>query len=95
MDAASTIVKYDVVSGSRVMHDFGPTVSCGEPVFVPAEGCVGEDEGYLMTFTHDSATGRSSFVVLDASDLRSAPIATVPLPQRVPNGFHGSWFADE
>ncbi|MEN9506655.1 MAG: hypothetical protein RI958_2581 [Actinomycetota bacterium] len=95
MDAASTIVKYDVVSGSRVMHDFGPTVLCGEPVFVPAEGCVGEDEGYLMTFTHDSATGRSSFVVLDASDLRSAPIATVPLPQRVPNGFHGSWFADE
>ena len=54
-----------------------------------------EDEGYLVTFVLDKATAASSFVVLDASDMSSAPLAVVPLPQRVPLGFHGSWFADD
>jgi carotenoid cleavage dioxygenase len=34
-------------------------------------------------------------VVLDAADMSAAPLAEVALPQRVPHGFHGSWFADE
>ncbi len=94
MHDASNVFKYDLQTGARTMHDLGPNVSSGEPVFVPAGESAGEDEGYLMTFVHDSATGRSSFVVLDASDMSAPAIATVPLPQRVPVGFHGSWFAD-
>ena len=54
-----------------------------------------EDQGCLVTFVHDGDTGVSSFVVLDASDMGNEPLAVVPLPQRVPHGFHGSWFADE
>jgi len=94
MDAPSTILKFDVQSGQRTMHDFGPTTSSGEPVFIPASDSAGEDEGYLVTYLYDKATDSSSFVVLDAADMSAAPIATVPLPQRVPNGFHGSWIAD-
>ena len=66
----------------------------GEPVFVPTHDAAAEDEGYLVTFVHDPATSTSRFVVLDAGDMSSAPLAVVPLPQRVPFGFHGSWFAD-
>ena len=95
MHDASNVFKYDLQTGARTMHDLGPNVSSGEPVFVPAGDSAGEDEGYLMTFVHDSATGRSSFVVLDAGDMSAPAIATVPLPQRVPVGFHGSWFADD
>jgi carotenoid cleavage dioxygenase-like enzyme len=94
MDDPTCIVKYDVVTGERSVHDFGPTTSSGEPVFVPARDGAAEDEGYLVTYLYDAAAASSSFVVLDAADMSAAPIATVALPQRVPHGFHGSWFAD-
>lgn len=94
-DAATGVVKYDLQTGERTVHSFGATGLSGEPVFVPARADAGEDEGYLVTYTHDVATDVSSFVVLDASDMSAAPLAVVPLPQRVPRGFHGSWFADE
>ena len=89
------IVKYDLDTGSRTFHDFGPTALSGEPVFVPSRPDAAEDEGYLVTYVLDTATASSSFVVLDAADMAAEPIATVALPQRVPLGFHGSWFADE
>ncbi|MEY4176192.1 MAG: hypothetical protein RI900_3357 [Actinomycetota bacterium] len=95
MEAPTGIVKYDLVTGSRTMHDFGPTCLSGEPVFVPAHDTAAEDEGYLVTYVLDKATASSRFVVLDAADMSASPIAEVPLPQRVPLGFHGSWFADE
>ncbi len=95
MDAPSTIVKYDLRTGARTAHDFGAGGSTGEPVFVPRAGAVAEDDGYLVTFVHDAPSGSSSFVVLDATDVGVEPLAVVPLPQRVPYGFHGSWFADE
>ncbi len=49
---------------------------------------------YLMAFTHDENAGQSSFVVLEAAHIDKGPIARVRLPQRVPYGFHGAWFAD-
>lgn len=94
MDSASVIVKYDLADGSSSRHDFGPGGLPGEPVFVPAAESAREDEGYLMTYVHDAADGRSRLVVLDASDMSAPPVASVALPQRVPHGFHGSWFAD-
>jgi carotenoid cleavage dioxygenase len=94
-DGAAGVLKYDLAAGSSSYHDFGDTVSCGEPVFVPARDGAAEDEGWVMTYTYDRATGSSSFVVLDATDMAAAPVAEVPLPQRVPHGFHASWFADE
>lgn len=94
MDASTAIVKYDLHTGARTMHDLGPAAQTGEPVFVPAHDGAGEDEGYLVTFVYDRAEDASRFVVLDAADMSAAPVATVPLPQRVPHGFHGSWFAD-
>ncbi len=89
------VLKYDLADGSTTFHDFGAGVSTSEPVFVPADTGAGEDEGRIMSYVWDRATDSSSFVVLDASDMSAAPIASVSLPQRVPNGFHGSWFADE
>ena len=93
MEAPTGIVKYDLETGSRTFHDFGPTALSGEPVFVPSRPDAAEDEGYLVTYVFDADRSTSSFVVLDAADMGVDPIATVELPQRVPNGFHGSWFA--
>jgi carotenoid cleavage dioxygenase len=62
---------------------------------VPAAGAdPTTDEGYLMRYVWDERTNESEFVVIDATDLTRDAIARVKLPQRVPNGFHGSWIAD-
>ena len=42
-----------------------------------------------MLFVYDERTQASEFVVYNASTLSSKPVARVPLPQRVPYGFHG------
>ena len=49
----------------------------------------GEDDGYLVLFVYDERTQASEFVVYNARTLSSKPVARVPLPQRVPYGFHG------
>ncbi len=50
---------------------------------------LGEDDGYLMTYVYDNHTDCSEFVVYNATTMSSEPVAKVPLPQRVPFGFHG------
>ena len=34
----------------------------------------------------------TSLCIWDASAFPAEPVATVALPQRVPNGLHGTWF---
>jgi len=93
--ALAGLLKLDLRTGRTVQHAFGAGRNPGEPVFVPAEGAdPASDEGYVMTYLHDEGTGRSEFVVLDASRFDAPPIARVALPQRVPYGFHGSWISD-
>jgi carotenoid cleavage dioxygenase len=89
------ILKTDFSTGRSELHDCGPGRSSGEAVFVPARGAdPNSDEGYLLSYVFDAATERSALWVLDASNLAKPPLARVVLPQRVPNGFHGSWLAD-
>ena len=87
------LVKYDQDGGAQT-HDFGCGRQAGEPVFVPAADGHAEDDGWIMTYVYDEARDTSDFVVLDATAFGAPPVATVPLPQRVPVGFHGSWIAD-
>lgn len=88
----SQIHKFDLATGAVETAELGVGRRPGEAVF--AQAGAGEDEGYLMTYVFDENTGGSAFVLLDATDLKRGPIARVPLPQRVPYGFHGAWFAD-
>jgi carotenoid cleavage dioxygenase len=64
-------------------------------VFVPASSSSGEDEGWVLSYVYDGATKGSELLVLDAHDWGAAPVARVPLPRRVPFGFHGSWIDDD
>jgi carotenoid cleavage dioxygenase len=89
------LLKVDLATGKSELHDCGPGRSAGEAVFVPASGADPDsDEGYLLSYVHDVATDRSELWVIDASRMGRPPIARVALPQRVPNGFHGSWLPD-
>ncbi len=86
------IVKFDLEKGQSKVAELGKGRLPSETVFAAAGP--GEDEGYLLSIVYDAARGGSDFIVLDAKNIEGGPIATVALPQRVPFGFHGAWFAD-
>ena len=88
------VVKYDLRTGAAAAHEFGPGRTPSEGVFVPASARAGEDEGWVMQYVYDAARDASDLVLLDASDIRRPPVATVKLPCRIPYGFHGNWIAD-
>jgi carotenoid cleavage dioxygenase-like enzyme len=90
-EASGVIAKFDLREDRIERYDLGPDAMFGEPVFVPAHDQAGEDEGYVMMFVYDKATESSSFVILDGADTAAAPLARIPIPQRIPHGFHGSW----
>ena len=83
--------EFDLERGTSSMHDFGRSAQPGELVFAEASDSAGEDEGYALGFVYDKARDASDLVILDASGMAQAPIATIHMPRRVPYGFHGSW----
>jgi carotenoid cleavage dioxygenase len=88
-DTFNTLLKIDAETGAVTRHDFGHQIA-GEAVFIPRGGNR-EDDGYLAAFTFDPASRTSNFVLLDAAHVGADPIAVVRLPQRVPQGLHGTW----
>ena len=87
--------KYDLDRGTSELHDYGPDRVTLEPVFVPRSPDGAEDDGWVMSYVYDGATGRSDVVILHAQDFTGDPVATIHLPDRVPFGFHGNWVPDE
>ncbi|EPC03293.1 hypothetical protein L861_17270 [Litchfieldella anticariensis FP35 = DSM 16096] len=85
------LVKYDFAAGTVTIHDFGPHIRAGEPVFVPAHELADEDEGWVLSYLYDERDDCSRLAVLDAQSFDTAPLAMVTLPQRVAFGAHGSW----
>ncbi|HNR75852.1 MAG TPA: carotenoid oxygenase family protein [Parvularculaceae bacterium] len=88
----SEIVKFDLDRGETKVLELGKGRFPSEAVFASAGA--GEDEGYLLSIVYDAARDASDLIVLDAKDVAKGPVAVVALPQRVPFGFHGAWFAD-
>jgi len=87
--------KYDYETGATTEHDHGPGRHSGEPVFVSRAAATAEDDGWIMATVYDAAEDRSDVVILDAADIAADPVATIQLPVRIPNGFHGNWVRDE
>ncbi|HVW79978.1 MAG TPA: carotenoid oxygenase family protein [Mycobacteriales bacterium] len=83
------VIKHDLTSGTTSARDLGTGRQTSEFVFVPSAAASAEDDGVLMGFVYDRALDRSDLVVLDAATLED--VATVHLPVRVPQGFHGNW----
>jgi carotenoid cleavage dioxygenase-like enzyme len=91
VSVATSIVRYDLTTGNSEVHDFGTGRHPGEAAPAARPDAKGELDGYVMTYVHDDIAGRTELVIVDASDFAAPPVARIPLPQRVPYGFHGSW----
>ncbi len=89
------VIKYDVDRGTSEAHRWGDGRFGGEVVFAPridgdAPGSA-EDDGWLLTFVHDSTNDAAELVILDARNVAGKPAARLHIPQRVPIGFHAWW----
>jgi carotenoid cleavage dioxygenase len=90
----TAILKHDLTTGGRAVHDFGPNRYPGEFVFVPRSDDAAEDDGWLIGLVVNMADETTDLVILKAQDFTGAPQATITLPHRVPPGFHGNWIAE-
>jgi carotenoid cleavage oxygenase len=89
VSAADMLLRHDLATRRVQTVAFGSGREPGEFVFVPSSPDADEDDGVAMGFVYDRSTDRSDLVLLDGQTLET--VATVHLPARVPNGFHGNW----
>jgi carotenoid cleavage dioxygenase-like enzyme len=87
------LVKYDLHTGGYIAMSAGPRWFYNEPGFAPRDDARSEDDGYLVTIAWNPVDQRSEIQVFDALGARLAegPVARVPLPRRVPHGFHATF----
>lgn len=88
----NAVYRHDHRTGQVVRRSFGDDSTVGEFVFVPSSPDAPEGDGVVMGLQHDAASDTNTLQVLDAGTLES--VAAVPLPVRVPVGFHGNWVPD-
>ena len=87
------LVKYDLTTGGYIAYSAGPQFFYNEPGFAPRDNPQAEDDGYLVLLAWDPVQRRSEIQVFDARGARmcEGPVARVPLPRRVPHGFHATF----
>jgi carotenoid cleavage dioxygenase len=90
------LTKFDLEL-EREANWFEPGAVIGEAAFAPdqEDSSGAEDAGWVVAYAHYDDGARSEFIVIDARDFEAGPIARIPMPRRVPFGFHGNWMTPE
>ena len=86
--------QYDLKKGSIETHSQAGYRVFMEPVFVPRSKDADENDGWVLAYVYDRRENLSDVVILEASNISAAPVATIKLPQRVPYGFHANWIPE-
>ena len=87
------ILKHDATTRRTASVTFGAWREPGEFVFVPATADAAEDDGVAMGSCTTGPPTEAIWVLLDGQTLET--VATVHLPVRRRNGFHGNWVPSE
>ncbi|OMO91085.1 Carotenoid oxygenase [Corchorus olitorius] len=66
-------------------HMFEENTFCSGAAFVPKEGGVEEDDGWIITFVHHEDTNISQAYIIDTKNFSSEAVAKITLPCRVPD----------
>ncbi|MEE2643339.1 MAG: carotenoid oxygenase family protein [Myxococcota bacterium] len=84
-----TLCRVDVESGESI-HWRSDRGYIGEPCFIPSGA--DEEAGYLLAMAYRPEA--TELLVFEAERLDKGPVATAPLPEAFPYGFHGSFVTD-
>ncbi|XP_022018126.2 carotenoid 9,10(9',10')-cleavage dioxygenase 1 [Helianthus annuus] len=91
--------KTKIETGGNIqgIYELGLGIFGSEAIFVPNQPGRDseEDDGYLIFFTHDESKRKSSVTIIDAKTMSPNPVAVIPLPHRVPYGFHAFFVTEE
>ncbi|XP_014500682.1 carotenoid 9,10(9',10')-cleavage dioxygenase isoform X2 [Vigna radiata var. radiata] len=78
--------------GVRVeCHMFEKNTFCSGAAFVPIEGGLEEDDGWIIAFVHNEDTNISEVHIIDAKKFSGEVVTKITMPRRVPYGFHGAF----
>ncbi|HEX6859650.1 MAG TPA: carotenoid oxygenase family protein [Caulobacteraceae bacterium] len=86
-----SLAHLDLKTGRRATWLLPQGDYVSEPVFTPRSASADEGDGWITAVVYRGETDTSDFVVFEAQDIASGPIATASMPRRVPFGFHGNW----
>lgn len=89
------ITKFDVESNLQESWFPEAYEFCGEPMYAQRRGDDSEDGGYILSTLFNGKVESSELVVLKANDIKSGPIARVPIGVAVPHGHHGCFAATD
>lgn len=80
-------LKYDYIEERELKYvSYGHSYG-GEPLFIPKEGAVAEDDGYVFDLLMQQ--DKAEVLVLDAKTMDE--VCRLQLPRRVPFGVHAVW----
>jgi carotenoid cleavage dioxygenase-like enzyme len=82
---------YDDTTGELTYFYAGPHSAPEEPLLVPRSLDAPEGDGWLISIVGRRAENRTDLVILDALDIAAGPVATIRIPFRLHEGFHGTW----
>jgi carotenoid cleavage dioxygenase-like enzyme len=85
------LIRHDLDTGERTLHDFGSGRIPGEFVFVPRSADAAEGDGWLLGLVINADQASTDLEILDASSFGQPPVASIRVPHRVPPGIHGAW----
>ncbi|KAJ3158357.1 hypothetical protein HDU86_002822 [Geranomyces michiganensis] len=87
------LLRFDTATGRVQQLQYAVGVTGGEPIFVPESPTAPLGMGFLLTMTHNERSGESALIVVSTEKMQE--VATVTMPCRVPNGFHGIWLSPQ
>ena len=85
------LCRANLVTGELDYYYAGPHAAPEEPLFVPKSLDAADGDGWLLSVVGRRAENRTDVVILDAQNLSAGPVATIRLPCRIHEGFHGTW----
>lgn len=83
----NAVQRVDCQNGEALVYDCGAGRYTSEPIFVPRSPSAEEGDGYLLFVVYDAVSERSELMILDAHTMADE-IASVPLRNHIPHGFH-------
>lgn len=87
------LVHVDHAAPRTDVYTFDAPDRVSEPVFVPRSPDADEGDGWILATVWRGKTNTSDLVFFDARHVGAGPVCVASLPHRVPDGFHGNWFA--